>query len=144
MARFTHPIVAVKNGEGYQRAHVSFQSTSSCNIATVNALNECHLFVEIRERGKDKNKRHWGIEMNNARRLYLSTYGRIDSADHLLKNAGIFYRTRKYWHAAKNHALAMAIVVAFGVYVECCGGKIEPEWAIEEKKRMDFLPSVKN
>ena len=33
----------------------------------------------------------------------------------------------------------MAIVVAFGVYVECCDGKIEPEWAIEEKKRMDFF-----
>ena len=68
VARFTNPIVAVKNTNGYQRVHVSFQSTSSCNIASVNALNECRLFVEIRERGRNSYKRHWGIEMNNARR----------------------------------------------------------------------------
>jgi hypothetical protein len=35
VARFTKPIVAVKDyEEGYQRVHVSFQSTSSCNIAS--------------------------------------------------------------------------------------------------------------
>ena len=91
VARFSNPVVAVKDNDGYQRVHVTFQSTSSCNIASVNALNECRLFVEIRERGTNANKRQWGIEMNHARRLYLSTYGRIDSADHLLKNAAIFY-----------------------------------------------------
>jgi hypothetical protein len=94
-ARFADPIVAVKDYDTYQRVHVSFQSTSSCNIATVNALNECRLFVEIRERGRKSFKRYWGIEMNNARRLYLSTYGMIDRADHLLKNASIYYRAWK-------------------------------------------------
>ena len=52
VARFMNPIVTVKNYDGYQRVHVSFQSTSSTNITTVNCLNECKLFVEIRERGK--------------------------------------------------------------------------------------------
>ena len=55
-ARFTHPIVAVNNCDGYQRVHVFFQSTSSTNITTVNCLNECSLFVEIHERGKGGHK----------------------------------------------------------------------------------------
>ena len=139
VARFSNPVVAVKDNDGYQRVHVTFQSTSSCNIASVNALNECRLFVEIRERGTNANKRQWGIEMNHARRLYLSTYGRIDSADHLLKNAAIFYRTWKYWHAAKNHAIALAIVIAYGVYQECCEGLIESEWKIDKKDVMDYF-----
>lgn len=51
MARFIHPIVAVKTVEApnpnpngvkpYRIVHTSFQSTSSCNIQSVNALNCC-------------------------------------------------------------------------------------------------------
>ena len=49
VARFFQPIVAVKDHEAtedhcaYMRVHVSFQSTSSCNISTVNALSKCNL-----------------------------------------------------------------------------------------------------
>jgi hypothetical protein len=49
-AHFHQPIVAVQNimpegeNKGYQRIHVSL-STSSCNLSTVNALNECSMFV---------------------------------------------------------------------------------------------------
>lgn len=139
VARFTNPIIAVKNADGYQRVHISFQSTSSTNIATVNVLNECNLFVEIRERGRQENKQYWGIEMNDARRLYLSTYFRIDVVDHLLKNAAIFYRTWKYWHVPKNHAIALVIVLAFGIYEECCEGKIEPLWEIDAKIRLTYF-----
>ena len=133
VARFLDPIVAVKNSDGYQRVHVSFQSTSSTNITTVNCLNECKLFVEIRERGKGQNKRYWGIEMNDARRLYLSMYCTIDVADHLLKNAAIYYRTWKYWHASMNHCFALVIVLAYGIYEECCEGDANEEWKIEKK-----------
>ena len=129
VARYSQPIVAVKNcDDGYQRVHVSFQSTSSCNIATVNALNECKLFYELRERGRGEDKRHWAIEMNDARRLYLSTYNGIDVMDHMINNTDIFYRTWKYWHAPVNHALSMAIVIAFDVYGECCNGDLEENW----------------
>ena len=47
VARFFQPVVAVKtvkskNGMNkYTKVHVSFQSTSSCNLSTVNALIEC-------------------------------------------------------------------------------------------------------
>ena len=41
-ARFFEPILVVKNDlRGFQSVHVSFQSTSSFNIKSVNALNKC-------------------------------------------------------------------------------------------------------
>ncbi len=139
VARFTNPIVAVKDRAGYQRVHVSFQSTNATNITSVNCLNMVRLFVELRERGRGESKRSWGIEMNDARRMYLSTYFRIDVADHLIKNAAIFYRTWKYWHAPKNHALALVIVLAHDIYLECAEAKVKSEWFIEEKKRKSFF-----
>ena len=92
VARFLNPLVAAKdiehaNGKKSQRFHCSFQSTLSCNTSTVNALNECGLFIEVCERGRGQNKRFWAIEMNDARRFYL----RAD-----IKNTRIFYRCWKY------------------------------------------------
>ena len=52
VARFFQPVVAIKDVEqkngksAYRKMHVSFQSTSSCNISTVNALNTCELDVQ--------------------------------------------------------------------------------------------------
>lgn len=140
VARFAQPIVAVKNvqgTEGYQRVHVSFQSTSSCNISTVNALNEVFNFVELRERGRGVNKRYWVIEMNHGRRIYLSTYNGIDVLDHLIKNACLFYQTWKYWHSPKNHALAIAIAAAYDIYRECAEG-LNPEWKVEPVSAWEF------
>ncbi len=57
VARFAQPIVStVKKTDLYKRVHVSFQSTYSCNISTVNALNEVYNFVELCERGRGANK----------------------------------------------------------------------------------------
>ena len=87
--------------------HVSFQSTSSCNIASVNDLNECTNFVEIDKKGK--HKLQWVIEMNHARRIYLATYFWIDVLDGRIKNAHIFYRVWKYWNSPMKHFLAITI-----------------------------------
>ncbi len=80
--------------------------------------------------------------MNDARRLYLSTYFTIDVADHLLENAKLYYRTWKYWHAPMNHAFALSIVIAYGIYQECCEGKIEEEWVIDKKNKLNTDNSV--
>ena len=85
VARFLNPIVAVKTTDKYQRVHTSFQSTSSCNITTVNALQRCKLYVRQRERGREDKKQKWVIEMNDARALYLATYGVIDNVDKMIK-----------------------------------------------------------
>jgi hypothetical protein len=112
VARFNKPIVLVRKAETYQRVHVSFQSTSSCNLSSVNSLPKASFYVAQRERGRGEHKRFWGIEMNDARELYLKTYGIIDTLNKYVSNANISYRSWKYWHAAMNHAKAMGLAVA--------------------------------
>ena len=118
VSRFQHPITAVKSTNTYTRVHVSFQSTGPTNLSAVNSLNANSLFSKVKCRGAGKQKRRWVIEMNDARQLYLGSYGRIDTIDSLLVKCAIFYRTLKYWHAAKNHALALAVVTAYDIYLE--------------------------
>jgi hypothetical protein len=169
VARFNNPITVVKHvllnpvaegqtpeGEAdnqpvrtppikYTRVHVTFQSTSSCNITTVNALNQNSLFVVGKERGSGKQKRKWVIEMNDARQLYLATYGRIDTIDNLIKKCQMYYCCWKYWHSAKNHGLSLAVVVAYGMYKECASEPLareafgfEPEDPVEVLSFHDF------
>ena len=140
-ARFVHPITAVKvfkfpstdaaKRKSYTRCHVSFQSTSSCNLSTVNALNVVKADIRKKNRGRGNNKRTWGIEMNDARDLYLGSYGKIDSLDHMIKNTALFYRSWKYWHSAMLHAKALACVVAYDMYLECCEGGLDPVWKMK-------------
>jgi len=136
VARFFEPVVAVLDvpasdgNESFKKVHVSFQSTSSCNIQTVNALNECKLSVSKRTRGINDNRRTWGIEMNAARELYLGTYSRIDSIDHLIKNCRLKYRSWKYWHSPMLHATSLAIVIAYDIYLECVEGKLDKDWLV--------------
>lgn len=73
--------------------------------------------------------------MNEARQLYLNTYGAVDKMDHLIQNCDMKYRSWKYWHAAMIHAKAMAVVVAYDIYKELCetGTLI-----IAQRKPVDF------
>ena len=65
----------------------------------------------------------------------MSPYCTIDIADHLLKNAAIFYRTWKYWHAPKTHSISIAIVIAYSLYEECCDGELDGEWKIDKREK---------
>jgi hypothetical protein len=65
-------------GNTWKRVHVTFQSTLSTNISTVNALNENQLFVCKKERGQGSSKRYWAIEMNKAHQMYLASYGQLE------------------------------------------------------------------
>ena len=91
-ARWENHVVAIKEHAGATIQYTSFQSTSSCNIACVNALNDVSLFAQTKERGRGRHKRRWAIEMNEARQLYLNTYYKIDAIDHMLDNCNMFYR----------------------------------------------------
>jgi hypothetical protein len=71
--------------------------------------------------------------MNDARQLYLATYGRIGTLDYYIMQCRIFYVTWKYWHAAKNHALGLALITAYDMYQEL----------ISEKEAQAFLVSKK-
>ena len=133
-ARFEQPVVAIKKiGENSLLQLTSFQSTSSTNIYSVNAHNSVSLYARTREQGRGVNKRKWAIEMNEARALYLSTYGQVDRMDHLIQNCNMHYRSWKYWHSPMIHAKAMAAVIAYDIYLECCQGKmLAGEWKIEK------------
>lgn len=141
------PIVAIKPVEetnyqhptkAYTKTLVSFQSTGATNISGVNNLPSAGLYVSVKSRGKKPNKRHWGIEQNEARATYLGHYYGVDNVDHMIKNAKIRYTTWKYWHAPFLHALAMAVIAAYDMYLECCEGKLDSEWFVAEKDRMSF------
>jgi hypothetical protein len=132
VSRFLHPITAVctDTTQQYSRVFCSFQSAGPTNISAVNTLNVNSLFSRAKSRGTGGNKRSWVIEMNDARQLYLlATYGRIDKIDYCIMQCQIFYAIWKYWHAAKNHALAIAVVTAYDMYDEL----------ISEKKAHDFF-----
>ena len=136
VARFFEPVVAVKkfepsNGNEYERVHVSFQSTSSCNISTVNALSSCSFFTREKKRGVGKNVRKWHIEMNEARQLYLKSYFRVDNLDAALQKCNMYYRSWKYWHMAMLHAKKIAIATSYAMYKEACEGNLNPDWKIE-------------
>ena len=91
-ARFNFPIVATKQINESHVVFTSFQSTSSCNIVSVNGLNACTLYAHSKERGLKNSKRRWAIEMNEARELYLNSYGGVDRLDHLMQNCKMSYR----------------------------------------------------
>ena len=124
VGRFNQPIIATKDvdiavGKKYRKVHVSFQSTSSCNIQGVNSLNNVKLFTTVKSRGRGVNKREWVIEMNEARQTYLGTYGTIDTIDSMIEKCHHVYISWKYWHAMKRHVDALAVVVAYDFYKEC-------------------------
>ena len=116
---------------GFQHVHVFFQSTSSCYIASVNALNECTKFVELHEKGRVNYKWQWIIEMNHSRRIYLATYLWIDVLYGRIQNAHIFYKVWKYWHYPMYHCLDIKIASVYYIYLGCCEGLIYPFWKVE-------------
>ena len=116
MAQFFHPVVATNNTEkvvekitgddgkeveqvinkAFQCVNVSFQSTSSCNIITVNYLNSCRASAMLTSKGYFDNIRYWVIEINNSRQIYIGTYSFIESIDDLIKNSRVKYRCWNY------------------------------------------------
>ena len=129
MVKYVHALGGLA---AYEQVHTSFNYTSSCNIATVNALNECILWLPKKERGTGKSKRLWGIEMNSAHNIYLQTYYRIDCINHMIKNERLFYRSCKYWHSPMLHVNSMAEVVAHDMYLEVAEEKIFYDWKLDE------------
>ncbi len=146
--RFKKPIVVVKQflaGElggiamkPYTKMLVLFQSTSATNISGVNNLPSANLYVTIKSQGKTPNHRYWGIEQK-ARATYLGHYYGVDNVNHMIKNAKIRYTTWKYWHAPFLHALSIAVIVAYNMYVECCEGGLDKRRFIAEKDCLSFI-----
>ena len=136
-ARYKQPIIAVKKviptdlgKKSYNLCHVSFQSTGSTNISTVNSLSKVGLYVRQREKGRGASKRIWAIEMNEARETYLKTYSAVDKIDQMLKDWYLHYCTWRWWHAPTRHGKAIAKSMAYSIYLQCAEGKVDPDWKL--------------
>lgn len=133
-ARYEQPIVAVKQHAQSWMTMISFQSTPSCNFASVNVINSCSLYAHTKQRGWDEHKRARAIKMNEGRELYWKLYWVIDRMDHLIKNCSMKCRTCKCWHKAMIHAKAMAVVICI-LYVFGMCGKSQPRVATKPISR---------
>ena len=158
-ARFEQPIIAVKNvkqpqnktstedtkvqgkkpvkddepvleKKDYVICHVSFQSTGGTNITSVNAFSSVELYVRERNKGKGNEKRTWGIEMNEARETYLKNYSAVDKIDQMLLGWDVTYKSWRWWHAPARHAKAIAMSMAYSLYLHCAEGRVDPDWKV--------------
>ena len=136
-AWYKQPIIAVKKviptdlgKKSYNLCHVSFQSTGSTNISTVNALSKVGLYVRQQEKGRGASKRIWAIEMNKAWETYLKTYSAVDKIDQMLKDWYLHYCTWRWWHAPTHHGKAIAKLMAYSIYLQCAEGKVDPYWKL--------------
>ena len=74
--------------------------------------------------------------MNEVRQIYLGTYSRIDSIGHLIKNYFIKCRCWKYCHSPILHAMSLAVIIYYYMYLEVSEGEIEQRW--KDKNIVDF------
>ena len=105
--------------DNYGTVHVSFQSTSTCNIQRLKSLNENSLFTVLNSCGRGDLKIIWLIEMNAAQQLYLATYGQVYTIAFLVKKYHLFYISWKYWHTTNLNIDMLALVVVYDMYKEC-------------------------
>ncbi len=157
VARFYNPITAVKISsvrkdpaappQLFSRVHVSMQSTGSTNFSSVNSLNSNSNWIKKKERGDAAKgtKRIWGIEMNDARNLYLHSYGQVDTIDSQVGRCCIFQKCFKYWHSPKNHAIAIAVVMAYDMYKECTTeSPAHDAWGLDSTEATTMKKNVMN
>jgi hypothetical protein len=122
-----------------QKTFVSFQSTGATNISGVNNLLLLTLYIQSKYMGMKKNKFAWATEQNEGREIYLSHYQGVDSIDHMINTRGKRFISWKYWHSPYLHVMSMGIFACYNMYLECCEGKLDARWMVEEKDRMTFL-----
>ncbi len=93
----------------------------------VNALSLVILYVRDRNRGRGQQKRTWGIEMNEAQETYLKNYSVVDKIEQMLLGWNLSYRSWRWWHASTRHAKAIAMSMAYSLYLHCAKGTVDPE-----------------
>jgi hypothetical protein len=120
----------VTDKKDYVLCHVSFQSTGGTNISTDNALSLVDLYVRDCSKGRGHQKRTWGIEMNEAQETYLKNYSVVDKIDQMLLGWDLTYRSWQWRHAPTRHGKAIAMSMAYSLYLQCAKGTVDPEWKV--------------
>ena len=81
-------------------------------------------------KGRGKNKRTWGIEMNEARETYLKTYSTVDKINQMLLGWEVKYRSWRWWNEPTRLAKAIAMCMAYNLYLHCAEGTVDPDWKV--------------
>ncbi len=95
------------------------------NISRVNALSLVMLYVQDCSKGRGQQKRTWGIEKNETRETYLKNYIAVDKIDQMLLGWDLSYRSWRWWHAPTRHAKAIAMSMAYSLYLQCAKGTVD-------------------
>ncbi len=72
------------------------------------------------------------------RDTYLKTYSAVDKIDQTLLNYDINYRCWKWWHAPMRHATAIAMSMAYNIYVQYSEGGVDPNWQVKPVSSAQF------
>jgi hypothetical protein len=65
--------------------------------------------------------------MNEAQETYLKNYSAFDKIDQMLLGWDFTYRSWRWWHAPIRHAKAIAMSMAYSLYLQCAKGTVYPE-----------------
>jgi hypothetical protein len=68
--------------------------------------------------------------MNEAQETYLKNYSAVDKIDQMLLGWDSTYRLWWWWHAPTRHAKAIAVSMAYSLYLWCTKGTVDPEWKV--------------
>ena len=68
--------------------------------------------------------------MNEARETYLKTYSAVDKIDQMLLGWDVTYKSWRWWHAPTRHAKAIAMSMAYSLYLHCAEGSVDPDWKV--------------
>ncbi len=96
----------------------------------VNSLSLVDLYVQGCSKGRGQQMGTWGIEMNEARETYLKNHSAVDKIDQMLLGWDLTYRSWRWWHAPTRHAKAIAMSMAYSLYLQCANGTVDPEWKV--------------
>ncbi len=54
----------------------------------------------------------------------------VDKIDQMLLGWDLTYRWWRWWHAPTRHAKAIAMSMAYSLYLQCLEGTVDPEWKV--------------
>ncbi len=68
--------------------------------------------------------------MNEAQETCLKNYSAVDKIDQMLLGWDLTYRSWRWWHAPTRHAKAIAMSMAYSLYLQCAKSTVDLEWKV--------------
>ena len=82
--------------------------------------------------------------MKEARETYLKNYSAVDKIDQMLLGWDVTYKSWKWWHAPMRPGKAIALSMAYQLYLQCAEGGVNPEWKVTPMSGHNFVQNNTN